>query len=163
MSSVNRWPLWTWKRGLTPGGAVLFGVAIGGAIATVAAFTPPRDFTLGFLSILLLGIVPFTGIFGYILWLSRDPVREHRLRRLTGLVAFPTVLGLLIAFPDFWWKAGPQMGVMLMGFVCAMALFVVAAGMATAHLVGHVAYSFRRSTKPGVNLRTDGVWDRELD
>jgi hypothetical protein len=159
------WPRY-WAP-LPPGVAALLGVAIGWAVAIVCAFLPPRDFSCSFLLILLLSIGPFGGTFGYILWLLNDPTREVRFRRITGFVAISAIAGLLIAFPSSWWHMGRSMGPhwvwMSMGFICSMAMFAVGAGMGIVHLAGHVASSFRQSTKSAANSWTSGVWDRELD
>ena len=167
MSDIKRQPFWKRSYTVTPGQATLVGFAIGSAVAIVAALMPPRDFSWSSLLILLFSITPFTGIFGYIAWLTGDAVREERLRRITSFVAFPAMLVLLAAFPGFWWRMGRSLGspmvVMFMGFVCAMAMFAVGAGLGLVHLVGHLAGSFQRSAKPGTTRQTDGVWDRELD
>src|SRR5262245_10223882 len=100
-------------------------------------------------------------------WLAFDPVRERRLRSIGTLVASPTVVGLLSIFPDFWRdmarSMGAHMGWMFIGLIFAMTMLIVAAGMGMVHLAGHLASSFRRSTKPGGVPRTDGIWDRDLD
>jgi hypothetical protein len=78
MSDVKWQPLWKRRFNLPPGVATLLGVALGWALAIVCAFSPPRDFSYSFLLILLLSLGFFGGIFGYILWLIGDPVREAR-------------------------------------------------------------------------------------
>jgi hypothetical protein len=167
MSDNKQEPFWKRSYTVTPGQATLVGFTVGSAVAIVAALMPPRDFSWSYLLSLLLGITPFTGIFGYIAWLSGDPVRGQRLERMTSFVAFPAMLVLLVAFPGFWWHMGRSIGspmvVIFMGFVCAMAMFAVGAGLGIVHLVGHLACSFQRSAKPGTTWRRDGVWDRELD
>lgn len=167
MSYVERQPSRKQSHTLTPGVAALLGVAFGWALAILCAFAPPRDFSYRILVILLVSLGPFGGIFGYILWLSVEPVRWERLRKITRLIAFPSILGLLVAFPDFWWRMGRSSGplpvVMLLGGVCATALFAVGAGWGMIHLAGQLASSFRQTPKPGADSRTGGVWDRELD
>lgn len=167
MSHMKRQQLWKRSYTLTPGVATLLGVAFGWALAILCAFTPPRDFSYSFLLILLLSLGLFGGIFGYILWLSAEPVRDRRLRKITGLVALAAILGISVAFPDFWRgiesKMGPLMVVTLMGGVCAAAMFAVGAGWGMMHLFGHLASSPRQSTKSGTDLLTEGVWDRDLD
>ena len=167
MSDVKRSLLWKQRYTLTPGVATLLGVAFGGALAIVCAFNPPRDFSFSFLLTLLLCLGPFGGIVGFVIWLNAEPVREDRFLRITRLVAFPAILGLLLTLPDFWWHRGRFMGpimvMMLMGLVCAGSMFAVGAGWGLVHLVGHLAISFRQSNKRGTGSRTDGVWDRELD
>ena len=167
MSNVKRQPLWKRTYIVSPRAATLLGVAIGLAVATDAAFTPPRDFSYSFLSILLVTIPPFCGIAGYILWLSGEPRRYELFERITRMIAFPAMLGLLVAFPAFWWKTGraigPGMAIMFMGFICGLAMFVVGAGWGTIHFAGCLASSWRRCTKARPRSLADGVWDRELD
>ena len=167
MSDVRRQPVWKQAYTLTPGVATVLGVAIGGAVAIVCAFNPPHDLSLSFLLILLLGLGLFGGCVGYIMWLTAEQVRADRFFRITRLVAFPAILGLLVILPDFWWHIGRSVGLlmttMLMGLVCAGSMFAVGAGWGIVHLVGHLAISFRQSTKPGTDSQADGVWDRELD
>jgi hypothetical protein len=167
MRDVKRQTWWKRRRNLTPGEATLLGFGIGWTVALVSAFTPPHDFSYSFLLHLLLSLGPFGALSGYMLWLVFDPVREERLRRLTSLVAFPTILGLLVVFPDFWRAVarsmGPGMVGMLMGFACSIAMLVVVAGLGMLHLAVHLASSFRWSTKPGAVSPIDEVWDRELD
>jgi len=167
MSDVKRQPLWKRRHTLKPGEAALLGVAIGCAVATISAFTPPRDFSYSFLMLLLLSLGPCAGIAGYMLWLSFDPVREQRLRRITSIVAFPAIIGLLVAFPDFWREVrrtlGPHMVWISIGFIFAMVGFAVAAGLGIVHLVDYLAFSVRQSNKAAAASQTDGVWDRELD
>jgi cytochrome bd-type quinol oxidase subunit 2 len=167
MSNVKRQPSWNRTYIVSPRAATLLGVAIGLAVATVAAFAPPRDFSYSFLSILLVTIPPFCGIAGYILWLSGEPRRYELFERITRMIAFPAMLGLLVAFSAFWWKTGhairPGTAVMLMGFICGLAMFVVGAGWGTIHFVGYLASSWARSIKARARSSAAGVWDRELD
>jgi hypothetical protein len=167
MGNIKR-PIW-WRRrhSLKPGEAALLGVGIGCVVALISAFTPPSDFTLGFLLLLLLSLGPFGGILGYMLWLAFDPVREQRTRRIGTLVFLTTIVGLLVAFPAFWREIGRSMGPrmvgMFIGFIYSAVMIIVAAGMGIVHLVGGLASSIGQSAKPGTVPRTDGVWDRELD
>jgi hypothetical protein len=167
MSNGKRLAWWKRRDSLTPVEAALFGLGIGCALAIISAFTPPRDFTYSFLLILLLSLGPFGGITGYMLWLTFDPVREQRLRRIGTLVAGPAIIGLLVVFPDFWRdmerSMGPQMVLMFIGFIFATVMLIVAAGFGIVHLVSHLAFCFQRPAKPGPTSQTDGVWDRELD
>ncbi len=153
------------RHSFTAGEAFLLGVGIGCAVAIVAAFTPCRVFSYSFLALLLLTIGPFGGISGYSLWLLFDPVRGQRLERITGFIAFPAMVGLLVMFPDFWRNmartTGPNMVWTFMGLGCSLAFFAVGAGLGVVHLVGHLASS--RYTKPAAARQMDGVWDRELD
>ncbi len=167
MSYVERQPSRKQSHTLTPGVATLLGVAFGFALAILCAFAPPRDFSYSIMMILLVSLGPICGIFGYILWLSVEPVRWERLIRITRLIAFPTILALPVAFPGFWWHIGRSLGpllvVTLLGGICAAAMLAVGAGCGVIHLVDHLVSLSRQSIKPGAALRTDGVWDRELD
>jgi len=167
MNDVKRRPLWKRKHTVTPGEAALLGLAIGWACAIVSAFAPPRDFSYSLLLILILSLGPLGAISGYIFWLLCQPDWEQRFRSIATFIAFPALLVLLVAFPDFWRAVkrsmGPHMVWMFLCFIFSMVMFTVGAGLAMAHLVGHLAFSFRRCTKPGATSRRDGVWDRELD
>ena len=165
MGYVNRQPSWKEKHTFSPGVATLLGVALGWALAFLCAFTPPRDFSYSILLLLLGSLGFFGGIFGYILWLSGEPVQFERLQRITSRMAWTAILGLLIAFPGFWRQAvsSPILGVVLFGGICAAAMFVVGAGRGIAHLVGYLVVTLRKFTSPAADIWTDGVWDRELD
>jgi hypothetical protein len=167
MSNVKRETWWQRRQSLRAGEAALLGFAIGSAAAIVAALTPPRDFTSSFLVLLMLTIGPSGGIAGYMLWLSFDPVRGERLRWITSIVALPAILGLLVAFPNFWREMERSMGSLMINlflcFVFSVIGFTVATGLGIVHLVGHLAVSLRCFAKPGAVPRMDGVWDRELD
>jgi hypothetical protein len=167
MIYVKRQPLWQRRWTLGPGAATLLGVALGGALAIVSALTPPRDFSFRVFLVLLSSLGVFGGIFGYILWLSSDSKQGERLLRITSLVACAAIVGLLVAFPNFWRhiarSSGPLVVVVLMGGVCASAMFAVGACWGMVHLVDHLLSSPRKPAKPGAGSRDDGVWDRELD
>jgi uncharacterized membrane protein len=167
MKDAKRMLVWKRRWVLAPGEAALLGVTIGWGVAIVSAFTPPRDFSVNFLLILLLSLGPFGGISGYIFWLVCDPVREQRLRRITNIVAVLGIVVSFIAFPAFWREMerslGPKMLLMFMGFGVAMAMYVVGTGFGVAHLAGHVAFTLRRHTKPRAASLKDGLWDSELD
>jgi hypothetical protein len=151
---------------LAPAKAALLGIAIGLAGATGTWFMLPRDFSFNVLLVLLLGLVPFCGIGGYMVYLAWDPVRANRLARITGFIALPTIIGLIVAFREFW-RTGlaetPLIVAMLLGLVWPMAMFAAAAGLGIAHLGGHMVTSFQRFAERGVDPATDGVWDRDLD
>jgi len=167
MNNVKRQGWWKRRQALRAGAATLLGIAIGCAAAIVSAFTPPRDFSFSFLLLLLTTLGPCGGIAGYMFWLAFDPVRERRLRRITRLMAFPAIVGLLVAFPNFWRdmerSLGPVMVGAFLGFIVAMAGLTVVAGLGIVHLVVYLAFSFRPFTKPRADSETDGPWDRELD
>lgn len=150
-----------WMRSytLSPGMGTLLGVAMGCALAIVDPFSPLPFFPFGLL--LMSGL--FGGIFGYTFWLSCDPVRSDRFHRITGYVAWMAILGLSLGFPGLWRHMGPLTVTILWGGIAATAFFAVGAVYGMAHLVGNLASSFRQSTKPGADLPTEGVWDRELD
>jgi hypothetical protein len=157
------------KRGctVTAGAAGLLGVAIGSAAATCCAFNPPREFSYSYLLILLLCLGPCGGIFGYMFWLTGEPVRGPRLLRITQFIAVPLIIGVLIVFPVFWREMGRRMGPrmvgMFMGFIYATVAFVVTACSGIVHFSHYLAVSLQRATKPKGNSWTDGVWDRDLD
>jgi hypothetical protein len=167
MSKTNKPSLWQRTYAIPPGMAVLLGFAIGAVVATIAAFQPPRDFSYGSLLLLLGTIPPFWGISGYILWLSGEPARMQRVQEIAGVIAIPTMVGILVAFPGFWWKLGPTIGpamiVLFMGFLCALSMFAVAVGYGAVHLAGYLASLLWRSTKPVSKSTVNGIWDRELD
>lgn len=167
MRHVKQVPFWKRKHGLTAGEAMLLGLAIGCAVAVVAAFNPPRDFSFGFLGGLLVSIGAFSAFAGYGFWLVCDPVREQRLRSIIGLVARPLLLLYLIATPLLLYKlghsVGPPLVLMFAGVLCATVMFAVVFGFGAVQLVGHAMRSFRRSTKPASAPWAGGVWDRELD
>jgi hypothetical protein len=85
MSDIKRLPWWKRRHSLSAGESILVGAASGAAASIVSACTPPRDFSVSFLLLLLLSIVPCGGIAGYMIWLSGDPASEQRLRRITSL------------------------------------------------------------------------------
>jgi hypothetical protein len=165
MSKTKR--LWQRSDTVPPGMAVLLGFAIGSAVATVAAFLPPKDFSYGYLLLLVGTIPPFWGISGYILWLSGEPARMQRVQEIAGVIAIPTMVGVLVTFPAFWWKLGlaigPVMLVLFMGFCCALSMFAVAVGYGAVHLARFLASFVRRRFKPTSKSPASGVWDRELD
>lgn len=161
-------PFWKRLPTISPAAATLLGLALGCALAVLCAFHPPRDFSYGFLGVLLLSIGPCGGILGYTSWLLLDDAaRSDRFQRLHARVSVLMILVLLAGFPSFWWQlgqlAGPFFVVISMGFVCGVALFAAGAGCGIVHLVHHLVRSSRRASKPVGRLRTDGVWDRELD
>lgn len=167
MGDTKRLALWKHDYAISPNVATLLGVALGCLLSILCAMTPPRDFSYSFLALISLFLVPFGGTFGYILWLYGERSRQERFARIWSRVAGVMVLGLLVAFPSVWWDVGRSMGphmvVMLMGNVCGLAMFAVGAGWGIVHLVDHLASTFRHSTKPGANFRTDGLWDSKLD
>jgi hypothetical protein len=167
MSKEKRRSLWQRTYTVQPGMAALLGLAVGSAVATVAAFLSPKDFSYGYLLLLLGAIPPFWGIFGYILWLTGEPARMQRVQEITGVIAIPTMVGVLVTFPGFWWKLGlaigPAMIVLFMGFFCALSMLAVAVGYGAAHLAGYLASFVWRSTKPTSKSPVNGIWDRELD
>ena len=147
----------------------LLGMALGFAVATLCASLPPRDFSYGYYLILLGVGVPSAGIFGYILWLADEPARYGRLERITQRFAIPAILLLLFVFVFSGFRRDvtlsmtlPALG-MLMGFVCGLVMFAVAAWLGVMHFVGYLATSARRGSKSGVDTAEGGVWDRELD
>jgi hypothetical protein len=153
---------WRRKWGLTAGESALLGLVIGWAVAIVAAFMPPRDFSLGFLSLMLLSIGPFGGTTGYIFWLACDPQRGRRLQEVASLLAVLTVLGSLVLMPGFWWtlgRRGPHFIPVFMGLFASVAVLVVGAGMGLVHLVRHLICVLGRK---GLT-RADRLWDRDLD
>jgi hypothetical protein len=168
MGDLKRQPLWERRYTISPVVATLLGVAIGCALATLSALMPPRDFSSRFLSTLLIILGPSGGIFAYVLWLIGDPARSDHFQRIMSLVASLVIPGLLVACPIFWWHTGRSRGslpaVIALGAACCSAIpCAVAAGWGMFHLVHHVGCSIRQFSKPAASLRTDGVWDRELD
>lgn len=167
MSQVERHASLGKTRPLRAGEATALGFAAGCAAAVLCALTPPRDFTVGYLTILFVSIGPVSGIAGYIWWLSRDPVREERLQRICTSIAWPAIIAVLVAFPGRWWTLGrtmgPHMVIVLLGFIVSLAVFAAGAGLGLAHLGGYVALSVRQSRKRASTPRTGGLWDRDLD
>jgi hypothetical protein len=167
MVSRKRQSLWKRRFTIGPAAATLLGVALGCAVSTAGAFLPPAFFSWSDYSILLLFLVPITGLSGYILWLTGDPARHGSVQKITQLVAFPAILALLVAFPKFWLSVvravGPGCVLMCMGFIYLLVMYVVAAGMSVTHFGGYLGSFVRRGTKVHAKLRTDGVWDWELD
>ena len=167
MSKTKKPSLWQRTYTIPPGMAALLGFAIGSAVATVAAFLPPKDFSYSYLSLLLGAIPPFWGIFGYFLWLSGEPARMERVQAIARVIAVPVMIGALVEFSGFWWKLGlaigPVITVLFMGFFCALSMFTVVVGYGAVHLAGYLASLSGQSTKPGPSSPVNGVWDRELD
>ncbi len=154
------------KVGITisPALATLAGAAVGCIFTILSAMMPPRDFSVRELASLAFFLVPVCGIFGYILWLCGDRSRSELFARVSSCFALVMVVGLIVAFPSAWLYAVRTRGslvVMLISAVFATALVAVGAAWGIAHLVGYLASTFRRSSKPGALLRTDG-WDSEL-
>ena len=166
MTDIDERPWWERIVGIGPGTAALLGFAIGEAVAVTCAFSPPRDFSVDYLVLLLLTLGPFGTLTGYFLWLAFDPVRELRLRRLTSAIALPTLIALFVAFPRFWqqqFAKSPLSVVLIAGFCCAMLAMPVAGGMGVVHLVEHLAGTSWRRAKRAPSSQTDGLWDRDLD
>ncbi len=166
MHNIKILPLWKRRYTITPGAATLLGVAFGCVCAILSAFEPARDFSYRSLLQLSLSFGLFGAISGYMLWLLGDPVRGERLLRIISLVTLIAIVGLLLAFPDFWRQvasSGPLMLVVVLGGVCATVMFAVGAGWGMVHLLGHLTSPFRQSSKPGTDSVGDGIWDRELD
>ena len=116
--------------------------------------------------ILWLVLVLQGGVWGYILWLTKDRARGERFQRLVSLVALIAVAALLLTFPDFWWqmwRADTSLSVCLFGGVCATAMFVVGTGRGMIHLVSYLTALIRSDTKSRLTSSTGGVWDRELN
>lgn len=130
-------------------------------------FTPPRDFSYRFLMITLLSIGPFGAVFGYVLWIGADSERYERFQMVVSRAGGLMIFALLVAFPSAWWQIGHSMGVLmvvgLLGSVTALTMFAVAASWGIIHLVRHIAFTHRHSSKTRVDFGDRGVWDRELD
>ncbi len=166
MNFIKALPSGKHEKSLAPAKATLLGIVIGLTAAIAVAFLLPHDFSYSFLLVMLLSLVLFCGVYGYMLYLACDPARADRLVRIWRFIALFTIIGLLAAFPEFWrtgWSTSPFLVMMLLVFAYLMALFAAGAGLGIAHLVGHVVASFRQSAKLGMESPTDGVWDRDLD
>ncbi len=166
MGDTERLPFWGRDHTISPSVATLAGVALGCLLAILCAFTIPRDFSFGFLSSFLLSFGPLGGGTGYMLGLSGDSARQERVLQIATRAGLCASLGLLVAFPVAWWRmahSSPLLVLILIGGVCALAMFAVCAAWAMADLAGQLVFSFRQCTKPGIRRSKDGVWDRDLD
>ena len=166
MGGTERLPFWGRNHPISPRATTLAGVALGCLLAILCAYTIPRDFSFGLLSSFLLSFAPLGGGIGYMLGLSGDPARQERMLQIASRVGLCASLVLLGAFPVAWWRmahSSPLLVLILIGGVCAWAMFAVCAAWAMADLAGQLVFSFRQCTKRGIRPSKDGVWDRDLD
>jgi hypothetical protein len=162
MNDVKQQPWWRRSVTVAPATATLVGIACGSALGVLVAFPwLDRGSLILWLFLTLMG-----GVWGYIFWLTNNPVRGERFQRMVSWVALVTVAVLLLAFPNFWWqmwRANGALGICLFGAVCAASMFVVGTGWGLVHLVGHLTGRLRSDAKAGLTSPSGGVWDRELD
>lgn len=165
MNDVEGLRWWQRETTLTPARAAFFGLALGWIAVTVVLIATPGGFSgrevLGY----FLGSAFIGATSGYWTSLSADPVRQDRLHRATRTLTFLTLYGSLVFFPRFWWvmfATDVGVGLMILGFVCGMVLYVTAAAIGLAQLASYLA-SPRSGKKPPAGAEVGGVWDHDLD
>jgi hypothetical protein len=156
-------PWWRRSVNFTPAAATLGGIAIGAALGCVLAFQcfdrVSRDLSL-FLTFM-------GGAWGYIFWLTSDHARAERFQRIVALVAVVATAVLVLAFPNISWQliraGGGIIPCIVLGGICAVSMFIVAAGWGFVHLVGHLSCLLVGDRKSSMTSSFEGVWDREMD
>ncbi len=147
---------------VSPAAATVVGMAFGAALGCLVAF-PSFDRS----SCVLWLFLAFTGgPWGYILWLTSDRARSERFQRVVNVFAIVAIAGMLLAFPNFWWRTGGIGGafvICILGGICGASMLVVGTGWAFIHLFGHLASLLHHDRKVIEGNSFAGLWDPELD
>jgi hypothetical protein len=161
MNGVQKHPWWRRGVDLTPTGAILIGIAFGSVVGGLIAF-PLLDggSYVPWLMLSLLG-----GAGGNMVWLCNEQGRGERFQEN---VRFAAVMAILLAFPVFCSQVcrsggGIEFGALLLGGICGASMLIVGVAWGFMQLVEHLSSPLRRDPRAGLDVSSEGVWDRDLD